>query len=327
MQEDNKDKKTSPLYSEFAYDDAYRTMETECDDIVIPFVNYFYNENYDNTAKITRLRNEHFVEHADQSDEKRITDSHFEITQDDVSKNYHLECESRPYDQSILVRIFEYDTQTALDKSKSEGNVLRVRFPYTGLILLRTSSTSPDRAEIIIETPNGEVNYDVKIIKVSDFSIDNIFENRLYMMIPFYIFNFESEFKAINEDEDRTEKLADVFRDIIDRLDRELEKGNLSALSHNVIIRLTHKVVYKLTMKHDKVQDKVGGIMGGKVLDLPEIRIFHEGKAEGLKEGKAEGLKEGEAERKKLSDENAELEEEVSSLKAELEKLRKQIKQ
>lgn len=74
------------------------------------------------------------------------------------------------------------------------------------------------------------------------------------------------------------------------------------------------------------MQDKVGGIMGGKVLDLPEIRIFHEGKAEGLKEGKAEGLKEGEAERKKLSLENAELEEEISSLKAELEKLMKQIK-
>ena len=47
-------------------------------------------------------------------------------------------------------------------------------------------------------------------------------------------------------------------------------------------------------MKHGKVQDKVGGIMGGKVLDLPEIKVFHE--------GKAEGLKEGEAERKKLAD-------------------------
>ena len=82
------------------------------------------------------------------------------------------------------------------------------------------------------------------------------------------------------------------------------------------------------------MQDKVGGIMGGKVLDLPEIRIFHEGKAEGLKEGKAEGLKEGkaeglkegEAERKKLSAENAELEDEIVALKAELEELRKQIK-
>lgn len=37
MQEENKDKKASPLYSEFAYDDAYRTMETECDDIRVEF--------------------------------------------------------------------------------------------------------------------------------------------------------------------------------------------------------------------------------------------------------------------------------------------------
>ncbi len=66
------------------------------------------------------------------------------------------------------------------------------------------------------------------------------------------------------------------------------------------------------------MQDKVGGIMGGKVLDLPEIRIFHE--------GKAEGLKEGEAERKKLSEEKEKLEDENAILKAELEKLRKQIK-
>ena len=218
--------------------------------------------------------------------------------------------------------MFEYDSQTALDESKSEGNILRVRFPYAGLLLLRKSPSSPDRAEVIIETPKGEVSYDIKIIKISDFSIDSIFENRLYLMIPFYIFNYESEFISINEDAERTEKLADVFRNIIDRLDEELEEGNLSALSHNVIIRLTHKVVYKLTMKHGKVQDKVGGIMGGKVLDLPEIKVFHEGKAE----GRAEGLKEGEAERKKLADKNTELEDENASLKAELEALKKQMK-
>ena len=35
------------IYSDFAYDDAYRTMESECDDLLIPFVNYFHNENYD----------------------------------------------------------------------------------------------------------------------------------------------------------------------------------------------------------------------------------------------------------------------------------------
>ena len=29
------EKKNDPLYSTFAYDDAFRTMESECDDVVI----------------------------------------------------------------------------------------------------------------------------------------------------------------------------------------------------------------------------------------------------------------------------------------------------
>ena len=48
-------------------------------------------------------------------------------------------------------------------------------------------------------------------------------------------------------------------------------------------------MVYKLTMNRETVQEKVGVFMGGKVLDLPEIRIYHQGKAEGRVEGRAEG--------------------------------------
>ena len=34
----------------------------------------------------------------------------------------------------------------------------------------------------------------------------------------------------------------------------------------------------------ETVQEKVGVFMGGIVLDLPEFRIYHEGKAEGIAE-------------------------------------------
>lgn len=70
----------------------------------------------------------------------------------------------------------------------------------------------------------------------------------------------------------------------------------LSERSRNVIIKLTHKVIYKLLMKHERIQEKVGDFMGGKVLDLPEIV--------GYREGKAEGRAEGEEERRKLQSEN-----------------------
>ncbi len=75
---------------------------------------------------------------------------------------------------------------------------------------------------------------------------------------------------------------------------------------------------YKLTMNHIKAQEKVGGIMGGKVLDLPEIRIFHEGKAQGRAEGIEEGKAQGEDERRKLLEENFSLLKEIERLKKEL---------
>lgn len=46
------------IYSDFAYDDAFRTEESECDDLLIPYVNYCHNEHYDvNTAKVIREMN------------------------------------------------------------------------------------------------------------------------------------------------------------------------------------------------------------------------------------------------------------------------------
>lgn len=294
----------NPLYSDIAYDDAFRTMETECDDIVIPFINYFFDEEYGKDAVIRRLRNEQYIEHKDHSYEKRITDSHMEITQDGISKRYHLECESSKYDGSILVRLFGYDAQIAKLDAEGDSSSLKVKIPYTGLLLLRESPKAPERAKIIIETPVGSTFYYVNIIRESDYSINYIFEKRLYLLIPFYIFNYEKEFSGINDDERRIQNMVDMYREIVDRLYTEVEKKQLSERSRNVIIKLTHKVIYKLLMKHERIQEKVGDFMGGKVLDLPEIVGYREGKAEGRAEGKAEGRAEGEEERRKLQSEN-----------------------
>lgn len=260
------------------------------EDILIPFVNYFFDENYDSSAVIKRMRNEQFVEHKDHSGEKRITDSHFQITQNGISKNYHLECESKAYDGSILLRLFEYDAQIALAESETDNHTLKIRIPHSGVLLLRESSRAPDDAEIIIETPEGSISYHVPVIKETDFTIESIFEKRLYLLIPFYIFNFEKELKDIDADVNKTDAMADLYRSIIEKLDGDQAEGRLSTLSHSVIIWVTHRVVFKFMMKHENVQKKVGDVMGGKVLlDLPPIKAYDTGKAEGKAEGEVFG--------------------------------------
>lgn len=300
---EEKRKLFNPLYSDIAYDDAFRMIESNCDDILIDFVNFIFGENYDKTAVITRMRNEHFVENENHSKEKRITDSHFSITQNGIDKKYHLECESGTYDGTILVRLFEYDAMIAADLAEGDERTIRVKFPLTGLLLLRESKKAPDKAEIIIETPEGSTSYHVNIIRESDFSIEAIFDDRLYFLIPFYIFNYEKELKDIDNDEKRLEELAKMYNDILKKLEDELRCGRLQDSSYSVIITVTHSVFYKLTMNHPNVQEKVGDIMGGKDLELPEVMFYKR------------GLEEGEAERKALLEENEKLRKEIEELK------------
>ena len=285
---EEKENHNVPIYSNIAYDDAFRTMEGNCDDVLISFVNYVFDEKYNNTAVVTRMRNEHFIEHENHSQEKRITDSHFSITQGDVCKKYHLECESKPYDGSILVRLFEYGSQIAIEEAEETNYVLRVKMPHTGLLLLRESKKAPEKATIIIETPGQSSTYYVPIIKETDFTVEMIFEKQLYMLIPFYIFNYEKELDVINQDENRIESMLELYRDINARLLKEQEEGRLSANSISVIIGVTHSVFSKLTSKQTVLNEKVGDYMGGKVLDPPWVIAYNRGKEAGIEQGKEE---------------------------------------
>lgn len=76
-------------------------------------------------------------------------------------------------------------------------------------------------------------------------------------------------------------------------MSKEQKTGNLSAVSYDAIIRLTYSVAYKLTMKEDKVQRKVGDVMGGKVLDLPCFQIFDQGVEKGIEQGLEQGTDKG----------------------------------
>ncbi|XME00913.1 hypothetical protein QYZ88_009255 [Lachnospiraceae bacterium C1.1] len=288
----SEEKKENPMESSTPYDDAFRTMETKCDDLLIPFVNHIFGEKYDKRAIIKRLRNEEFIEHKNGSMEKKITDSSFEIIFDEMIKKYHIECESSRYDGSILIRIFEYDSQIA--RTDVEGDLYKVifDFPNTGLLLLRKTERTPENALIELKMPDGNAaSYKVPFLRIWDYSIDEIFEHRLYMLIPFYIFKYENELDTIDGNTQELSNLLEEYKKIRARLDKENENGNLSAISLSVIIKLTHRVAYNLTMKRKNIQKKVGDLMGGHVIDLPEFKIYDNGKADGIAEGKAEGIR------------------------------------
>lgn len=101
------------------YDDVFRTLVNDCRRrLVIPLVNEIFKESYSGKEEISPAPNEHFMNRQDGKEAERITDSSFTIY-GKTPKKYHIECQSRP-DGSMLVRMFEYDTQIAVDDAQVE---------------------------------------------------------------------------------------------------------------------------------------------------------------------------------------------------------------
>ena len=72
----------------------------------------------------------------------------------------------------------------------------------------------------IIITPGGTIQYNVSIMKVQAYSLDDIFEKRLLMLIPFYIFSNEKSFPEYNSNKKKLKELKAEYQVILERLNK-----------------------------------------------------------------------------------------------------------
>lgn len=261
------------------YDDVFRTLLNDCRSLIIPVLNEVFGEHYTGDEKVVFSPNEHFLNCQDGEEERRITDASFTVV-GCKEKKYLLECQSTP-DNSMLVRIFEYATQIALDQGEIVGSILEVTIPNSAILFLRSNGATPDRMQVKIKTPGGDVSFDVMVMKAQNYTLDAIFEKKLLFLIPFYIFSYENSFPEFNENWEKLAALKEEYAGIARKLDVLQEKGTLSAYAKKIITEMSEKVLVNIAQKYDNVREGVKEVMGGQVLEYEAKTIYNEGRIEG----------------------------------------------
>ena len=269
------------------YDGAFRTILNDCLQMIIPVINEIFKESYIGNELIEFHPNEHFIDQQDAANQERITDTNF-IIYGKKKKKYHLECESSLPDRRITIRLFEYDAQIALDEGEVINETLTVTFPNTAVLYLRNYKKTPDKMRYVIKTPGGTVEYDVPIMKVQEYTLENIFSKGLLLLIPFYIFSHEKNFKVYNSNEQRLAELKAEYRSILERLNKLEQEGIIGAFDKRTIIELSGDVIREIAQKYEKVQKGIGGMMSGALLETEARTILNKGKDEGRNENKKE---------------------------------------
>lgn len=146
----------------------------------------------------------------------------------------------------------------------------------------------------MIRTPGGEVSYAVPVLKVRQYTVEEIFEKKLYFLIPFHIFVYEKSFKELEENSEKLAKLEEEYTAIVNRLEEDRKNGDLNEYEKVTILEMSDTVIKHLAAKYEKVRKGVGESMGGKVLEYEAKDILNRGRAEGRDEGRREGRAEGE---------------------------------
>ena len=269
------------------YDGAFRTILNDCRKLIIPVINEIFGESYTGEEEIRFFPNEHFGDQQDDADIERITDTNFTVF-GKIPKKYHVECESSLPDGRMTIRLFEYDAQIALDEGEVTEETLTVTFPNTAVLYLRTYKKTPDKMKYVIVTPVGTVQYDIPIMKVQAYSLDDIFKKRLLMLIPFYIFSHEKGFPEYNSNEEKLEELKAEYQKILVKLDELEQQEVIGAFDKHTIIDLSGDVIKEIARKYENVQKGVGDMMRGALIETEARTILNQG----IKQGKSQGIKE-----------------------------------
>ena len=297
------------------YDDVFRTLLTDCTELMIPVVNEIFHTHYTGKETICLLQNEHFIKMPDGSEQERITDSSFEIISSEETsmpqvlknqlyggsagyntaqrKRYHIECQSTE-DGSMIVRMFEYDTQLALENREFTSNILTVQFPDSAIVSLRHTKNTPEEMTVKVLTPGGRVSYTVPVLKIKRYTIHELFEKKLFFLIPFHIFAYEKDFKELEENKKKLKQLEAEYASIRERLEIACQMGDLNRYAKAAILDMSRKVIEHLAVKYKNVAKGVSRTMGGKVLNYEAKDILNRGRAEGRREGEASGIRIGE---------------------------------
>lgn len=206
----------------------------------------------------------------DGNEDKIITDSSFKVIKGKVEKKYHLECQST-VDNSMVLRFFEYDSQIALDDAviediiengdKKSGGVLTLTFPHSAVLFLRSNKNTADAMKMRFVTPGGEVSYDIPVIKMQRYSLEEIWEKEFYLLIPFYIFTHEANFSQYNKNETLLKELIDEFTQIRRNLSKLAENGKITEFENRTIVEMSKNVVDSIARKYEKITEGVDEIM------------------------------------------------------------------
>ena len=261
------------------FDDVFRTMIEKMPELVIPLITEVFGTNYPMDIPIIQQRNEHQTE-----DGEIITDSNLCIG----NLIYHIECQSTS-DSTMIIRMVQYDFSIAMDHAENRDGKYYMEFPQSCVLYLRGKG-GPDFLEMVMVMPDGrKMEYQVPVVHVQAYTKDEIFQKKLIFLLPFYIMRYEKNRDQAETDPVFLEGMLKEYADIEEYLEEELLDQDREQ-AYRDMIELIRKIADYIFADRKNVKERLGDIMGGKVLELETDKLIKIGEEKGIEKAQQQSI-------------------------------------
>lgn len=223
---------------------------------LLPLIKEVHGKEYERGTDVRPLATEFSVE---RSDTKEITSIRADITvivaESDI---YHFECEIHN-DGTMVMRMFEYDVHIALSYRKEMPGEMVLQFPHSAVLYLQDNGNTPEELNCDIRFQDGGTYvYRVPVLKVQAYTIEEIKEKHLCVLIPFLPLRFRKRISGRKREPDvQKEELTSFYQQLILVLEEEVEAGYLSETNRNTIISLLGKSMIRVFYRNEALLKEV----------------------------------------------------------------------
>ena len=127
--------------------------------------------------------------------------------------------------------------------------------------------------------------YRVPILRAQNYTVDSIFEKRLLILLPYHILRYESFLKNSGNNTKKLEQLLADYQKISDALEQCMDDKK-STLYIDMITLIEKIADHIIPKDNENVRERLGDIMGGKILQLESERLLEKGQLLGEAKGR-----------------------------------------
>lgn len=172
------------------YDNVFWTTMVHFLPHVVPMINEAFGQNFGKEARVRLKSTKQVVLLPDNLLRMKEVDALVEVYDpgaSDTERDYHFECQTW-WDGSVVIQVAQYAVGAAYNSIRPTEKGAEMVIPHTSVILLRGRKNLRKAIMITVKYPGGSIEYEVPILQIRDYDLYEIFEKRLFLLLPFYFF-------------------------------------------------------------------------------------------------------------------------------------------